>query len=75
MTFAFGGQRNASIFKIDRTLGLIDRALGLLDGSLDLFLPIRAFRRYHLAKSVGAPGTLFDVLNDALIGLLDDALL
>jgi hypothetical protein len=53
----------------------LDRMLGFLDGSLDPFLPIRAFRLYHVAKSAGAYGTLLDVLNNALIGVLNDALL
>jgi hypothetical protein len=50
-------------------------ALLLLDDVLDFFLTRRAFGGDHLAKSAGASGTLLDVLNNALIGVLNDALL
>jgi hypothetical protein len=35
--------------------------------------PVRAFLGYHVAKSVGASGTLLDVLVNGLIGVLNDA--
>jgi hypothetical protein len=52
-----------------------DRFPNLLDGAFNLLLSIPAFLRYRVAKRMGAFRVLVDVLNDALIGMLNDALL